>query len=155
MEKLTEVAAYLQSVVGQQEFVILTGASIALAFTGAAFSTRRLWKIISGKLRMKKRERLKREMSIILEDGFVDAMSKGIEHKLITTDDARILYGRLSMFGLWGLHPRKLEIRKSPEQLAELKAKLQAKRASKKSTVEEKPSSVIDKMLDGLEAELG
>lgn len=113
-----------------------------------------LWDDWMGKRTMKKRAKLSKEVCEIIEDRIVCGLSEAISSKRITIDEARQLYARFAHLGFWGLHPRKFTPIKTPEDLQELKERLQAKRKALSNTENKSTASLANKFLDGIEAEM-
>lgn len=104
--------------------------------------------------KMRKRAKLSKEVCEIIEDHMVNAFNEAIASKRITIDEGRELYARFARLGFWGLHPRKFTPRKTGEELDALKETLRAKKAAREASKKQSTMSVVDKLLDGLDAEL-
>lgn len=168
MERLTEFSAFAANSVGENEFIVLTGFSIAVAagvlLYYAQLGLRKLGRVlkkIRGRIQMKTREKRRALMREIVEDCFVDGISNALELKKITDDEARIMYAQFARMGFFGLFYRKFNRRKTQEELDALKLKLQAAQAARKAKKSDGPkveptlSSLVDKMTAGVEEELG
>lgn len=97
---------------------------------------------ILGKIMARKRERQHQqfqqalrklietgEFGQAIEDKLVCEIQKKIADGRISHDEARMIYAHYSRLGLWGLSPRKLNIRPTGLDMTELKERLMQKRA--------------------------
>jgi len=168
-EQVVVLAGRIDSVQVAYAFAAL-GLSIVLGFAMhyAIAGTQKIW----GNYKMKKRAKMSQEFRELLEDYIVEALSvaltpyevKGPDGKMvvrppvITLDEARVFYSKMAHLGFWGLHPRKFTPKKTPEELdllkQQLKANKAARAANKSSSKTASASSIADKMLDGIDAEL-
>ncbi len=140
---------------------------VTVAVGVAVQDTYRWLKKVRGNYMRKKRARLSREVREIIEDNFVETLSTLLEpHEVIgmggkkviippkiTIEQARVEYAKMAAQGFWGLHPTKFDKRKTPEDLHELKVRLQEQRAIRQSS-KKPPAYNAAELLDDLEAEL-
>jgi hypothetical protein len=111
-------------------------------------------RLLMGTTKMPERTKLSKEVCEIIEDKFVDGLTEAIAAKRLTIEEARQLYARLAHFGFWGLHPRKFTPKKTQEDLDALKAQLLAARSAREISNSQPTVSIVDKLLDGVEADL-
>ena len=127
-------------------YIVVWGVTLYYAFTWS--------KKMMGKIKMRRKLQLTKDVCEIIEDKFVDGLTEAIDSKRLNLEDARQLYARLAHLGFWGLHPRKFTPKKTREDLDELKAKLKAQRTARSNSNGKTTTSIVDKLLDGVTAEL-
>lgn len=123
----------------------------AIAVGTLTFCVLKLLMKVRGIIKMRRRKKFSKEVIEVLEDQFVEGMSRAIDEGKITIEEARQLYAKIAHFGFWGLHPRKFTPRKTPEQLAELKQQIKERLAAKTNG---NATPVVAKLLDGVVSEL-
>lgn len=100
-------------------FAVIVFSVVGMHALGNAFRT------IKGKLEMRAKKKLDQAVCSIIADKVVCVFNVEIHSGRMSIDEARIHYARLAQgLGIWDLYPRKLEVRPSPLDMAELKQRL-------------------------------
>lgn len=128
----------------------IAGLGLAIVVGMSAYYAPKLYNLLLGNMRMRKRAMLSQDVREIIEDHFVSALSESIDAKRITIDEARSLYAKFAHLGFWGLHPRKFVPKKTALDLAVLKEELQKRRLARATNGQ----SSIDLLLEKMAVEL-